>query len=145
MARKEKEQERWIYPQQEIGIFLQHRKKFFFLSPLTSFLFFLFFFFFFWLVCFRAALVAYGSSQARGQIKLDLPAYLDLSRAYDLHYSLWQCWILNPLSEESQDWTHILTDISLVCYCWATRGTPRNIFIYIVHSGIILQGSRMVI
>ena len=26
-------------------------------------------------------------------------AMLDLSHICDLHYSLWQCWIFNPLSE----------------------------------------------
>ena len=36
----------------------------------------------------------------------------DPSRIYDLHHSLWQCWILNSLSEVG-DRTHILMDTLL--------------------------------
>ena len=52
-----------------------------------------------------AALVAYGNSQARSRIGAAAEAYAtatampDPSRICDLHRSLWQCWILNPLSE----------------------------------------------
>ena len=38
----------------------------------------------------------------------------DPSHIYDLHSSLPQCWILNPLSE-ARDWTRILMYPSLVC------------------------------
>ena len=41
----------------------------------------------------------------------------------NLHYSLWQLWILNPLSE-ARDQTCILMDNSRVHYCCATTGTP---------------------
>ena len=50
-----------------------------------------------------AAPVAYGSSQAGGQIGAaggaTATATLDLSHICDLHFSLWQCWILNPPRE----------------------------------------------
>ena len=67
---------------------------------------------------FRAAPTAYGRA-ARDWMELHLLVYttatavLDPSCVYDLHYSSWQCWILNPLSE-AWDWTHILMDISHV-------------------------------
>ena len=57
------------------------------------------------LFVFRATPVAYGSSQARGQIKLQLPAYTtapatqDQSHICDLCRSSWQHWILNPLGD----------------------------------------------
>ena len=61
--------------------------------------------------------VAYGGSQARGQIRAAAEAYattttraaLDLSNICDLHQGSWQYWILNPLSGSS-DQTHILTE-----------------------------------
>ena len=61
---------------------------------------YLFFFFFF-----RAAPAAYGSSQARDQIRAIAPAYTkatatpDLSLICNLHHSSWPCRIFNPLSE----------------------------------------------
>ena len=39
-------------------------------------------------------------------------AILDLSHICDLHCSLWQCRILNPLNE-ARDGTHILTETTL--------------------------------
>ena len=50
---------------------------------------------------FRATPVAYGSSQARGQIGAvaTATATQDLSHDCDLNHSSWQCWILNPLNE----------------------------------------------
>ena len=39
----------------------------------------------------------------------------DLIHVCDLHHSLWQHWILNPLSE-ARYLTHILMDASRVCY-----------------------------
>ena len=60
---------------------------------------------------FRAAPLAYGGSQARAESELQLPAYTtatatpDPSRAYNLHHSSWQRWILNPLSE-AEDQIH---------------------------------------
>ena len=59
--------------------------------------------FFFFL--FTPVLAACGSSQARGQIGAAAAAYTtamaapDLSRIFELHHSLWQHQILNPLIE----------------------------------------------
>ena len=51
----------------------------------------------------------------------------------DLHYSSWQCWILNPL-REARDQSHSLMDHKFV-NGWATKGTP--IFSFYSHtSGI---------
>ena len=47
----------------------------------------------------------------------------NLSCICDLHHSLQQCRILNPLSE-ARDGTHFLLDASHVRYCWATMETP---------------------
>ena len=65
---------------------------------------------------FRATLMAYGSSQARGvQLELQLPAYTTATATLgprgicNLHCSLQQCWLLNPLSEAG-DGTRILTE-----------------------------------
>ena len=65
-------------------------------------IFFLFSYFF----LFRAALAAYGSSQARLGVdsELQLPAYTTTTAAQDpslcyLHCKWQQCRILNPLSE----------------------------------------------
>ena len=58
---------------------------------------------------FRATLVAYGSSQARGRIGATVTAMWDSSRIYDLHRSWWQLRILNSLSE-ARDGTRILMD-----------------------------------
>ena len=59
-----------------------------------------------------------GVSQARGWIGV---------AATGLHHSSQQHWILNPLSK-ARDWTCILLDTSWVHYCWATMGTPEQIF-----------------
>ena len=62
-----------------------------------------------------AAPAAYGSSQARSQIRAVAEAYAtatatpDPSRICNLRHSLRQYWILNQLSKASNG-THILTD-----------------------------------
>ena len=62
--------------------------------------------------------VAYGNSWARGQIGATAEAYatatatLDPSHICDLHRSLQQHQILNPLSE-ARDRTRILTETTL--------------------------------
>jgi len=91
----------------------------------------LFFFFFFCL--FRATPVAYGSSQARGQIGATAASH---SHSHNNPWSeqhLWPItqlmatWILNPVNE-ARDQTHVLMDPSWFCYCWATTGTPSPLF-----------------
>ena len=78
---------------------------------------------------FRAAPVAYGSSQVGVELELQLLAYAtatampEQSLVCNLHLSSWQCWILNPLSG-ARDQTLIFMDTSCVCYCWAMTGTP---------------------
>ena len=66
---------------------------------------------------FRAALAAYGSSQARGLI--GATAAEDPSLICNLHHSSGQWQICNPLSEAS-NWTRILRDTSWICFCCAT-------------------------
>ena len=66
------------------------------------------------------------------ELELQLPAYTtatvspDPSHVYNLYHNSRQHQILNPL-REARDWTCSLMDTSWVCYCWATRGTPRRI------------------
>ena len=88
-----------------------------------TFYLFIYLFFIFGFCLFRAAPVAYGGSQARGQIGVQPPAYAtatatatampDLSCVCDLHHSSWQCQVLNPL-REARDQTRILMDPSQV-------------------------------
>ena len=71
---------------------------------------------------FRATPAAYGSSQPRVKLELQLPAYTtatakqDQSHIYNLHYSSQQCQILKPLSE-SRDQIRIFTDTRYIRYC----------------------------
>ena len=81
---------------------------------------------------FMATPAAYGNSQIRGGLDLQLLAYTtatatqDPSRIWNLHCSLWPCWIFNLLSE-ARDWTCILTELSLgFLTCWGTVGTPEK-------------------
>ena len=68
------------------------------------------------------------------ELELQLPGYatamatVDLSHICDLRHSLWQRWILNPLSK-TRDQTHILTETTLGTYpAEDTMGTPLFIF-----------------
>ena len=69
---------------------------------------------------FRAAPMAYESSQARGGTGAVLPAYTtatatpDPRGICDLHYSSQQHWILNPLSEPGVKPTSSWTLVSFV-------------------------------
>ena len=72
-----------------------------------------------------------GGSQARGRIGIQLLAYSTTtatqgpSHVCDLHYNslIWQCQILNPLSESS-DQTHNLKVPSQIHFRYAMTGTP---------------------
>ena len=94
---------------------------------LIWYVFLIFFFFFF----FRVTPAAYGSSQARGQIRAAAAAYTtvmaarvwDLSNILYLHCSSRQLRILNPPSK-ARDQTQNPTDTSWIHYSWATMGTP---------------------
>ena len=85
--------------------------------------------FLFFFLLFMAAPTAYGNSQARGRIELQLlacttaTAMRDLSRVWDLHHGSWQRWILNPLSE-ARDWAFILMDTSRIYFHRTPLGTP---------------------
>ena len=71
---------------------------------------------------FRAIPMAYGSSQAGGQIETQLLAYTtatamqDLSCVCHIHHSSWQRQISDPLSE-ARDRTHILMDTNHIHFC----------------------------
>ena len=68
------------------------------------------------------------------ELELRLPAYTtatampDPRSLFNLHCSLWQCWMLNPLSE-ARDRTHILRDTSQVLYLLSHRGNSRPLFL----------------
>ena len=67
------------------------------------------------------------------KLELQVPDYTtatetrDLSRICNLHHSSQQHRIPNPLSE-ARDRTHILVDISWICFCCVTMGTPLKTF-----------------
>ena len=83
---------------------------------------------------FTAAPVAYGNSWAQGQIRAVVEAYTiatatpDLSYICDLHHSLWQCQILNPVSKAG-DWTQILMDTCQVLHLLSHNGNSQRFFI----------------
>ena len=82
-----------------------------------------YFFSFFFLNLFRAAPVAYGSSQARGPIRA---AVASLHHSHSNARSkphLWPTLQLMAMLSEARDWTCILMDTSWVRYRWAPRGT----------------------
>ena len=82
---------------------------------------------------FRAAPMAYGSSQTRGRIWAEAANLLQpqqcqihaASSTYTIAHGNYQ--ILNPLSK-ARNRTHILRDTSRVRYCWATPRTPIVLF-----------------
>ena len=96
---------------------LSHSWRTHFIFFFFSFLSFLIFIhLFIYLFCFFGATpVSYGSSQARGWIRAAAETYntaiapWDPSCICDLCHSMWQHWILNPLSE-AKNWTRILTE-----------------------------------
>ena len=90
-------------------------------------LFFCFFFCFFAFLLYRAAGIAYGSSQARGGIGAAAAACAtatatwDPSHVCDLHNSSWQCQILNLLSKAG-DRTCVLMNTSWVQFLLSHSG-----------------------
>ena len=74
---------------------------------------------------------AYGSSQARGWIEGAAAAYTtaitmaDLSDICDLHHSLQEHWILNPMGK-AWDQTHILTETMLVLNLLSHNGNSKK-------------------
>ena len=70
---------------------------------------------------YRAAPVAYGSSQARGRTRAASTATQDQSHNCNLYHSSRQSWTLNPLSE-ARDQTCVLMNISLIHFRWAMTG-----------------------
>ena len=85
---------------------------------------------------FRATPVAYGSSQARGQIGATATyttATPDLSIICHLYRSSRQCWILNPLNKD-RDRTRVLMDTSWVHYHSAMVESPKKF--NIIYPGI---------
>ena len=53
----------------------------------------------------------------------------DLSNVYNLHHSLWQCWILKPMIE-ARNWTASSWILVIFLTCWATTGTPAIILFF---------------
>ena len=99
-------------------------------------LFLVFLFVFVSFCLFRAPLVAYGSSQARGWIWAAYATAIatpDPNCICDLHHSSQKRWILN-LQSGTRDQTLILTDTSWVNYHWATTGTPIFSFLRRFHT-----------
>ena len=97
-----------------LGLFAVFREFILFTYLFLIFYFILFYYFF---LLFRATLIAYGSSQVRGQIGATATgtAMQDPSGICDLYHSSRQRWVLNPLSE-ARDQTHILMNPSQICY-----------------------------
>ena len=89
---------------------------------------------FFFFLLFKATLAACGSFQARGQIRATA-ATLHHSHSHagsgsicNLHHTLWQCWIPDPLSE-ARDQAQIHMDTSWIGFRCVTTGTPCLYFL----------------
>ena len=57
-------------------------------------------------------------------------ATADPSCIWDLHSSLWQCWILNPPECTQGSNPHLHNHVGFLTH-WATRGTPKFYFLII--------------
>ena len=88
--------------------------------------------------------MAYGTSLARDELQLQMLAYVtatatpDPSHICNLHCSLGQCWILNPL-QEARDGTYIFTDTSQVIIKLLNHnGNVRsNLIFKLVYTGVL--------
>ena len=91
--------------------------------------------FFFSFCFFRATHVAYGTSQAKGQIAA-IAAYTTVTATWDptcicdLHHSSWQHWILNPPSKASDQTCNLMVP-SRIRFCCTTTGTPCDFFFFL--------------
>ena len=95
---------------------------------------------FFFFSVFRAVPAAYGSSQARGESELQLPAYTTVVTVWDLscicspHHSSWECRIpdhwARPGIEPTSSW--ILVGFISAAPQWEL---PKNILISNSHKG----------
>ena len=107
------------------------------LKIVTSVLFFLFSVFCF-VLFFRATLVAYGSSKARGRIRATAARLCHSNMACEPcpqpHHSSQQPWIPNLLSK-ARDQSCILMDTSHINFCCTTMGTPSLSLSQVIHSG----------
>ena len=100
---------------------------------------------FIYFLLFRATPVAYGSSQARGRMGLQLPIYTtaiatatwDPRHICSLHHSSRQRQIPDPLSKV-RDQTWILMDTNQSWFHCATVGTPRP-RIWIIKSPLLVH------
>ena len=93
-------------------------------SIVSCFFLNLFLILFFYFLLFKAAPIAYASSQARGQIRAIAPG---------LHHSTQQRQISEPLSK-AREQTHILMDMSWICFHWPKQELLfffLNVFIYL--------------
>ena len=104
-----------------------------FLCKMDFFSFLPVYFFFFWSFVFLGLNLRHREVPRLGvQSKLQLPTYTTatwyLSRSCDLHYSSWQCKILNPLSK-ARDSTCILMDASQIRLHRAMMGTPLLVYL----------------
>ena len=105
-----------------------------FILPRIHF-YFLFFALFYFILFFRTALVAYGSSQDKGWIGATaVSPYHSHSNTWSepcpCHNS-WQHWIPDPLSK-ARDWACILMNTNRIRFCCTTMGTPGYIFRYLI-------------
>ena len=113
-------------------------------SKVDTWLFILFIYlficFYFYFLLFRATLVAYGGSQARGRVRATAFATAtttqDPSCVCNLHHSSRQCQILNPPSK-ARNLTRNLIVPSWICFHCTTTGTPT--FGFLDHMRIIVN------
>ena len=96
---------------------------------------------FFFLVFFRAAPKAYGSSQARGQVRATAAGLCHSHTRSELH--LWPTLqltakldpLFNTLSR-ARDQTCILMDTSRVHFCWAAVGIPVDLLMMAILTSV---------
>ena len=79
---------------------------------------------------FRATIPARGSSHARGQLEVAAASLHHSPRNAGSEPQVWQCQILNPLSE-AKHWTHILMDTIWVCNPLSHKGNSINFWLCI--------------